>query len=115
MERSSLHHHSRTRHAREERARGDRPIAAALKDVRRAELDAFLVDAESDAIVVVGPHLRTHVFNREGKLITSINCEGDEVRKKIKVKRWRPALADEVELFLEAVNSFKGRDGRGKN
>ena len=112
LEKNSYHSQSRTRHAREERTRQDRPIAAALKDLSHARPENFCIDSKTDTMVIIGPHRRTHIFNMEGKLVTSINYEGDEIRKKLQTHRWRPAAPDEIASFRQAVEEFRSRARR---
>jgi len=110
LERSSYHRHSRTRHAREERARSDRPIAAALKDLEHAPPACFCIDLRNSTVVIVGPHNRTHVFAPDGRLVTSINYDGEEIRKKHQRRDWRQATKEEIASFRDSVRSF--RDAR---
>jgi hypothetical protein len=112
LERSSFQHYSRTRHAREERTGRDRPIAAALKDVEHAPPEAFCVDLKNSTFVVIGPHNRTHVFTPEGRLVTSINHHGDEIRRKFQLRWWRQATAEEVAKFRAAVESFRRAEAK---
>ena len=109
LERNSHLRHRRTRHAREERTRRDRPIAAALKDLERASPEDFHFDEANHTIVIVGPHLRTHIFSPEGKLVTSINYDGDQVRKKRQTHAWRPATSEEISAFRKAARSFRSK------
>jgi len=107
LERDSYHRHSRTRHAREERARRDRPIAAALKDLEHAPPESFCIDLRNSTMIIVGPHNRTHVFTGDGRLVTSINYDGEELRKKHQRRDWRRATEEEIAGFRESVRSFR--------
>jgi hypothetical protein len=107
LERNDHHHRSRTRHARIERTRSDRPISSALSDTERARDTDVFIDSRNSTIVVIGPHNRTHVFNAEGRLVTSINYEGDEIKRKLRIRHWTPATAEETQKFRRAVAAFR--------
>jgi hypothetical protein len=107
LERNDHHHRSRTRHARVERPRSNRPISSALSDTERAQEEDFFIDTKHSTIVVIGPHNRSHIFNFEGRLVTSINYEGDEIQSKLRTRHWMPATIKEIQDFRSAVATFK--------
>jgi hypothetical protein len=107
LERDDHHHRSRTRHARVDRSHSNRPISAALSDTGQAQDEDFFIDTKNSTIVVIGPHNRTHVFNPGGRLVTSINYEGDEIRRKRRIRQWMPATIQEIQNFRSAVAAFK--------
>ncbi|MBI2193771.1 MAG: hypothetical protein HYU36_17485 [Planctomycetes bacterium] len=107
IQRASVQQRSRTRHAREERAHGDRPLAAALKDLHGARVGDFHLDESARTVAVIGPHRRTHIFSLDGRLVTSINYEGEEIRRKLRTGRWRPARPEEILTIREKVRALE--------
>lgn len=87
----------RTRHARVRHREGDRPTRMALADFARAAPEDLLFDTRRDTLVVVGDRGRAHVFNREGKLVTSIRYNPAVIEKRRQNGMWRPAAKEEVD------------------
>jgi hypothetical protein len=96
----------RTQHAKARHREGDRPTRMALADLARARPEDLLFDTRRETLVVVGDHGRAHVFNREGKLVTSIRYNPAVIEKRRQNGMWRPAAQEEV----EGVRSAVGRD-----
>ena len=86
----------RTQHAQERHEGGERPTGNALDDLRQASEDAFYRDTRHDTIVVIGDRSRAHVFNQDGKLVTSLRMRSDELERKVRKGRWKPIKAKEV-------------------
>ena len=82
----------RTAHLETRRREGGRPTHMALDDLRRARPGALYRDEKNGTYIVLGPRGRTHVFNPDGKHITSVQlharCRG--------AKAEAPALARAV-------------------
>ena len=93
----------RTQHAQERHEQGERPTSHAMDDVRQASDDAFYRDTRHDTVVVIGDRLRAHVFNEEGKLVTSLRMRSDELEKKVRKGRWKPIKAKEVKEIRARV------------
>ncbi|HWM94288.1 MAG TPA: hypothetical protein VN493_26265 [Thermoanaerobaculia bacterium] len=87
----------RTQHAKVRHRGGDRPTRMALADFARATPEDLLFDTRRDTLVVVGDRGRAHVFNREGKLVTSIRYNPAVIEKRRQNGMWRPAVKEEVE------------------
>ena len=87
----------RTQHAKVRHREGDRPTRMALADFARANPENLLFDTRRDTLVVVGDRGRAHVFNREGKLVTSIRYNPAAIEKRRQNGIWRPAAKEEVE------------------
>lgn len=98
----------RTHHARERHSQGDRPTRMALADLSRAPAESLLVDTRHDTLVVLGDRGRAHVFNRGGRLVTSIRYSPESIAYKQKVGRWRMARSEEVEALRERVAAGGG-------
>ena len=87
----------RTQHAKVRHREGDRPTRMALADFARATPEDLFFDTRRDTLVVVGDRGRAHVFNREGKLVTSIRYNPAVIEKRRQNGMWRPAAKEEVE------------------
>jgi hypothetical protein len=93
----------KTRHARERHADRERPTRMALADLARATRDDILVDTRSAGLVVLGERGRAHVFNPDGKLVTSIRYSPPAIARRRSNGLWRPAEAGEIELLRARV------------
>jgi hypothetical protein len=86
----------RTRHGEERHRQGDRPTRQALADLARVPAEQIYFDLRRQTLVVVGDRGRTHVFNRDGRLVTSLRSGPDTVPRKLEQRIWRPAKSDEI-------------------
>ena len=92
----------RTQHA-EERKRADRPIQTAIKEARGCDVGKILVDEKKETIIILGRKNRIHIFNYNGKHVTSLFLRPDEVDRRIRRKGWRPASEAEHVSFQERL------------
>ncbi|HXU34670.1 MAG TPA: hypothetical protein VN851_29175 [Thermoanaerobaculia bacterium] len=95
----------RTQHAEIRRAEGDRPTGMALADLARAAPHEVLADVERGTLVVLGEKGRAHVFNPEGRHVTSIRYTQSALDKRRARGIWRPARPDEIAGLLTAVKT----------
>ena len=86
----------RTRHAEERHGQGDRPTRMALADLAQAKDENVFLDTRHRTFVVLGERGRAHVFNRQGKLVTSVRYSSDSIERRQGQGRWRPLPKDEV-------------------
>lgn len=93
----------KTQHARVRHREGDRPTRMALADFARATPENLLFDTRRETLVVVGDRGRAHVFNREGKLVTSIRYNPAVIEKRRQNGMWRPAAREEVDEVRERL------------
>lgn len=93
----------RTHHAEERHSSGRRPTRTALLDLRRARPEELMVDRRSGALVVPGGRGRTHFFNSQGRLVSSVRYAPEELARKRKRGQWRPATPDEGRALLETL------------
>ena len=93
----------RTQHGEQRHRGGDRPTRMALADLARATPGNLLVDTRRSTLVVVGDRGRAHVFNQEGKLVTSVRYSPAVIEKRRQNGLWRPAGAEEVRALRERV------------
>lgn len=89
----------RTGHAEKRHHEGDRPTRMAQRDLTRARPESVLFDLRRETFVVLGERGRAHVWNGEGKLVTSIRYSGDSIERKKRQQIWRPATAEEIALL----------------
>lgn len=86
----------RTRHAEERHGQGDRPTRMALTDLAQAKDEDVLLDTQKRTFVVLGDRGRAHVFNRQGKIVTSVRYSTDAIERRRSGGRWKPLPKDEV-------------------
>lgn len=86
----------RTRHAEERHDQGDRPTRMALADLAQAKDENVFLDTRHRTFVVLGERGRAHVFNRQGKLVTSIRYSSEAIERRQGQGRWQPLPKDEV-------------------
>ncbi|MES1245451.1 MAG: hypothetical protein ABUT39_27855 [Acidobacteriota bacterium] len=98
----------RTQHARVRHREGDRPTRMALADFARATPENLLFDTRRETLVVVGDRGRAHVFNREGKLVTSIRYNPAVIEKRRRNGLWRPAAREEVDEVRQRLEASSG-------
>ena len=101
LERGDRQQARRTRHA-EDRRGGERPVHKALEDAVAAGPESLFSDERTGGIVVCGPQGRAHVFNAEGRHITSFSLKPDSVEYRLRTERWK-------RLSPENVAAFKAR------
>jgi len=100
----------RTLHAAERHTSGERPTRMALADLGRAAGEAILVDTRRDTLVVLGERGRAHIFNRDGKLVTSVRYNTDSIARRQKNGLWRPARAEEAASLRIQVAEADARE-----
>jgi hypothetical protein len=98
----------KTQHARVRHREGDRPTRMALADFARATPENLLFDTRRETLVVVGDRGRAHVFNREGKLVTSIRYNPAVIEKRRQNGMWRPAAREEVDEVRQRLDVSNG-------
>jgi len=103
LERDNRSRSRRTRHAEERHRSGERPTRKAIEDARDALDDAFLYDARSGVVVVLGERGRTHFFGPGGKLVSSVRYSRDAIARKVKQERWQPADAEHRESLRQTL------------
>lgn len=93
----------RTWHARERSDERSRPTQSAFPEARRASAERILEDSAEGTLVVLGRSGRVHVFARDGRHVTSVRMQGDEIRRRMMTKRWREAAAPVIDSFRAAL------------
>ncbi|MCP4662812.1 MAG: hypothetical protein GY856_46055 [bacterium] len=101
----------RTQHAEKRHSAGDRPTRMAHADLARAGDDSVLVDTRRKTIIVLGERGRAHVFNSDGRLVTSIRYSPESIERKKSQEIWRPASADEVMTLRKKVGVGSAGNG----
>jgi hypothetical protein len=69
----------------------------AMADLARANPENLLFDTRRETRVDLGARGRTHVFNREGKLVTSVRYNPTAIERRRQNGVWRLAAAQEVQ------------------
>lgn len=105
VEKDRRAHQRKTHHARQRHAQGDRPTHMALADLARADDADVLVDRQQETLVVLGDKGRAHVFNPEGKLVTSIRYNPESIERRRKKDQWRPASSEEIARLRGSVRA----------
>ncbi len=103
-----LEHHERagarrTGHGRERSDAGHRPTALAFPEAREAAVDRIYADDRGETLVVLGKAGRAHVFTADGRHVTSVVLRGDEVARRIRTRRWKPASPEAIALFRTGI------------
>lgn len=95
----------RTHHAEERHESGARPTRMAVLDLSRAEDASILVDERRRTVVVLGDRGRAHVFNAEGKLVTSVRYPLHTIEHRRETGIWRPATPEEAAALRARIAS----------
>ncbi len=93
----------RTQHAEKHHSTGERPTRMAHADLARAGDESVFVDTRRKTMIVLGERGRAHVFNADGRLVTSIRYAPESIERKKGQEIWRPATADEVMTLRKKV------------
>lgn len=104
LERGHRQERRRTRHV-EQRRQENRPVHKALEDARDALPDAVFHDEKTHTAVICGPQGRAHVFNAEGRHVTSFVLGPDAVAFRLRTERWRRATPDEAAALKKRIGS----------
>gem|GEM_PF-376793 len=101
----------RTKHAAERHDQGDRPTRMALADLAGAKDEDVLLDTQRRTFIVLGEKGRAHVFNRQGKLVTSIRYAPDAIERRRQNGRWKPLPAVEITALRAMVEGEQAAAG----
>ncbi len=93
----------RTSHAEARHEEGARPTRMAAADLAHAADDAILIDTRHGTVVALGERGRAHVFNLEGKLVTSLRLRPQAIERRRKLGIWRDATEAEVSAFRSSA------------
>ncbi len=107
LERDQRSRSRRTRHAERRHAAGDRPTRKALDDARAASGDTLLVDVRRGTLVVLGERGRTHFFNPDGRLVSSVRYSRDAIERKLRAEVWRRAPGELSETFRSTLLALR--------
>lgn len=102
----------RTQHAEERHTQGDRPTRMALADLAQAKDEDILLDTQRRTFVVLGDRGRSHIFNRQGKLVTSIRYSTDAIDRRREKGRWKQLPRDEARALRAMVEGEQAAQGR---
>ena len=88
-----------TEHAKQ-RKTIQRPIDKAMADLRKANPERMFRDLKTKAIAVWGNKGRCHIFNDNGKHVTSFTIHGEAVALRLRKKRWAQLETAQARDFL---------------
>jgi hypothetical protein len=100
----------KTLHARERHEQGDRPTRMALADLAHAKPERVFADRRRDTLIVLGERGRAHVWNRQGKLVTSIRYSPEAIERRQKDESWQAARPEELESLRTHVAAAAARE-----
>ncbi|MFH0880001.1 MAG: hypothetical protein V2A34_09845 [Lentisphaerota bacterium] len=109
LERGFRQQARRTHHV-EHRRQEQRPVHKALEDSRVAAQECFYVDEKTLNIVVCGPQGRSHVFNAEGRHVTSFNLKPGGAEFRVRTRRWKLMPAGDISAFRNLLNQTPALD-----
>ncbi len=95
----------RTKHV-ESRRKENRPVGKALDDAAAAGRDQLYFEEKAETFAVVGDKGRTHIFNRDGRHVTSFLLKPEAVRRRLQSRRWRDTTLDEWKQFREDLSAW---------
>ena len=75
----------------------------AVDDARAAVRECLWVDERTRAVVVLGDRGRTHFFNPEGQLVSSVRYSREAIERKRGAGLWRRASDDEARAFRKRL------------
>jgi hypothetical protein len=101
----------RTKHSQDRHLNRERPAAAALRDAIDARPEEIFRDVSESTWVVIGPRSRVHIFNDQGKHITSVVYPGETVRRRTVQGKWRTAPPSVVQGFRDALTRLANSNG----
>ncbi|MDJ0838452.1 MAG: hypothetical protein QNK37_18190 [Acidobacteriota bacterium] len=89
-----------TNHARDRR-RIQRPVDMAMADLRKARPGHMYLDQKTQAIVLCGNKGRCHIFNENGRHVTSFVIQPDAVELRLRKRRWSRLEPERMHNFLQ--------------
>ena len=110
LERGERQAQRRTRHA-EVRRDLQRPVNKAFEEATAAKDEQIFYDEKTNTVVVCGEKGRAHVFNPEGKHVTSFVLKPDGAAFRLRTNRWRNAADEERTALRAALAATAGARG----
>ena len=102
LERGQRQTRRRTHHV-EERRTDHRPVQKAFDDALAAPDEGMFHDEKTGTDIACGEQGRTHVFNAEGRHVTSFLIKPGGVEFRVRTRRWRALTAEEAGAFRQRV------------
>ncbi len=103
LERHDRSRRRRTTHAQKRHGQKDRPTWKALADLAAAKDSDLLFDTRRQTLIVLGDRGRAHVFNKAGKLVTSIHYSPSSIQRRRERRLWRSATDEEIASLREVA------------
>lgn len=93
----------RTRHAQDRLEQKARPGAKAFMDTMEAPPEKILYDILEKTYIVLGQRGRVHAFSPEGRHVTSVSFQQEEIKRRKEKGRWRETSLEARESLLAAL------------
>lgn len=103
----------RTAHAEERRGQ-QRPVHKAFEEARQASPDSIFYDERRKTVVACGKQNRAHVFNAEGRHVTTFALPADGAAFRVRTGRWRPLHSEEMARFKSRLARAPGEPASGR-
>lgn len=103
LERGARQGARRTQHVRDRQVK--RPVHKAIEDASAARDDALFFDPKKQTIVACGKQGRSHVFNPEGRHVTSFFLPPGGAAFRVRTERWRPLTPEEIASFRARIET----------
>jgi hypothetical protein len=103
LERHDRSRRRRTTHAQKRHGQKNRPTWKALADLAAAKDSDLLFDTRRQTLIVLGDRGRAHVFNKTGKLVTSIHYSPSSIQRRRERRLWRSATDEEIASLREVA------------
>lgn len=103
LERERRARERRTTHGQQRHREKDRPTWKAQADLAAAREEELLFDTRRETLVVLGERGRAHVFNKAGKLVTSVRYSPFSIERRRKNGIWRQATSAEIEALKKHI------------
>jgi len=100
----------KTQHGQKRHRDGSRPTAMAFADLDQAKDEDILFDTRRETLVVIGDRGRAHVFNRSGRLVTSIRYSPVAIERRRQRGLWKPASHDQIGALKKQVTLIQEGD-----
>ncbi|MCD4653530.1 hypothetical protein K8T06_06305, partial [bacterium] len=95
----------RTIHA-DKRINDNRPVSRAIKDLMKIDSEFILEDPRNQTILAPGKNNRWHVFSQDGRLVTSLFLEKEQVLSRVVRKRWRKPDSEKLGAFIQQMQKL---------
>ena len=111
LERGHRQGQRRTHHVEDRRQRDRRPVHKAMDDAREAPAEAVYADEKTGTFVICGAQGRAHVFNPEGRHVTTFVLGPGDFDLRLRTRRWRRATPEETAGLRQKIQAGTSKPG----